>query len=279
MSLRNDLALYGFESNADYSFALQCVLDAESRHVRCLHVDGSAGRRKTAFANALGSALSYPRICYHDFSLLNTPAARGVVSVEDTASELAEPAMTAFERVITEACAYSESDRCLLIVDQLQAAGFVDQMRLTGFLRNAEWSSQAGTVIAHRGNLLVVLICEGELYHSLAKLCFRVWTDAELTMPDYRPEDYGWSLDAQPVFTALAQLFAALPFSPTPSEFSAVLDDLAHRVHGEEQLRQSLFGRCEGLARTALHVDAMAPMLSEILDRLQTWRGVDHIEL
>jgi len=164
--------------------------------------------------------------------------------------------------VITEACAYSEADRCLLILDQLQAAGFADQMRLTGFLRAAEWHSQAGTVIAHRGNLLVVLICEGVLYHSLARLCFRVWTDADTALPDYRPEDYGWPLDSQPIFVALAGLFAALPFSPTPSEFAAVLDDLAHRVHGEEQLRQSLFGRCEGLARTALLAEPVHPLLA-----------------
>ncbi len=279
MSLRSDLARYGFESNADYGFALQCVLDAEVAHVRCLHVDGSAGRRKTAFANALGLALAYPRVCYHDFTVPEPPRVMVEVVAEDGASAVAEPQMSAFERVITEACAYSEADRCLLILDQLQAAGFADQMRLTGFLRSAEWHSQAGTVIAHRGNLLVLLICEGVLYHSLAKLCFRVWTDAETAMPDYRPEDYGWPSDAQAVFSALARLFAGLPFSPTPSEFSAVLDDLAHRVHGEEQLRQSLFGRCEGLARPALLAEAMQPLVSDVLDQLQAWRGVDHIEL
>lgn len=279
MSLRSDLARYGFESNADYSFALQCVLDAEARHVRCLHVDGSAGRRKTAFANALGLALAYPRVCYHDFTLPEPPRIAVEVSADEVAGSVPELQLSTFERVITEACAYSEADRCLLILDQLQAAGFADQMRLTGFLRAAEWHSQAGTVIAHRGNLLVVLICEGVLYHSLARLCFRVWTDADTALPDYRPEDYGWPLDSQPIFVALAGLFAALPFSPTPSEFAAVLDDLAHRVHGEEQLRQSLFGRCEGLARTALLAEPVHPLLAEVLDQLQVWRGVDHIEL
>jgi len=58
-----------------------------------------------------------------------------------------------------------------------------------------------------------------------------------------------------------------------------VLDDLAHRVHGEEQLRQSLFGRCEGLARAALLAEPIQALLADVLDRLQAWRGVDHIEL
>jgi len=101
MSLRSDLARYGFESNADYSFALQCVLDAEARHVRCLHVDGSAGRRKTAFANALGLALAYPRVCYHDFTLPEPPRIAVEVSADEVAGSVPEPQLSAFERVIT----------------------------------------------------------------------------------------------------------------------------------------------------------------------------------
>jgi hypothetical protein len=279
MSLRRELARHGFESNTDYGFALDCLFAARIEHVRCLHVDGSAGRRKTAFANALGLALEYPHVLYHDFSQVEPEPVLLPVQLEDGSLAPAEAPLPAFERSLTEACAFSESDRTLLILDQLQAAPFADQLELTEFLRSGEWSTSAGSVVAHRGRLLVALICDGELYHSLARLSYRIWTDAERAHLDYRPEDHGLGTDAEPLFAALSACFEVLAVSPTPSEFERLLADLLRRAHGIEQLRQTLFGHIEGLEHERLRAEPAQPALIAVLEALDELRGVDHIEL
>ena len=73
MSLRSKLAEHGFESNDDYDHALRCLLEQVVPHLRVLHVDGAAGRRKTAFAQALGPALGFAHTLYHDFSAPEPP--------------------------------------------------------------------------------------------------------------------------------------------------------------------------------------------------------------
>lgn len=277
--LRRALARHGFESNTDYGFALDCLFAAKLDHVRCLHVDGSAGRRKTAFANALGAALEYPHVLYHDFSQAEPPPVLLPVMLEDGSLAPAEAPLPAFERGITEACAFSESERTLLIFDQLQAAPFAEQLKLTDFLRCGEWSSAAGSVLAHRGRLLVALISDGPLYHSLARLSYRIWTDAERAHLDYRPEDFGLSADSEPLFAALSNAFELLQISPTPGEFERLLADLLQRVFAVDALRQALFGHIEGLERERLHAEAAEIPLRAALEALDQVRGVDHIEL
>jgi hypothetical protein len=279
MNLRRELARHGFESNTDYSFALDCLFAARIEHVRCLHVDGSAGRRKTAFANALGAALEYPHVLYHDFSQPEPEPLLLPVQLEDGSLAPAEAPLPAFERSITEACAFSESERTLLIFDQLQAAPFAQQLELTEFLRSGEWSSAAGSVLAHRGRLLVALISDGALYHSLTRLSYRIWTDAERAHLDYRPEDYRLGAEAEPLFATLSAAFDVLAVSPTPSEFERLLADLLQRAHGIEQLRQALFGHVEGLEHERLRAEAAQPALNALLEALDELRGVDHIEL
>jgi hypothetical protein len=279
MNLRRSLALHGFESNTDYSFALDCLFAAKIDHVRCLHVDGGGGRRRTAFANALGAALEYAHVLYHDFSQPEPAPLLLPVQLEDGSLAPPEAPLTAFERCITEACAFSESERTLLIFDQLQAASFADQLKLTAFLRSAEWTSAAGSVLAHRGHLLVALISDGALYHSLARLSYRIWTDAERAHLDYRPDDYGLDEDATPLFAALSDAFDLLQISPTPSEFERLLGDLLQRVFNLEALRQTLFGHVEGLERERLYADPMQAALTAVLAALDAGRGVDHIEL
>ncbi len=279
MNLRRSLALHGFESNTDYSFALDCLFAAKLDGVRCVHIDGSAGRRRTAFGNALGAALDYPHVLYHDFSQPEPAPVLLPVQLDDGSLAPPEAPLPAFERCITEACAFSESERALLIFDQLQAAPFADQLKLTAFLRSGEWSSGAGSVLAHRGHLLVALISDGPLYHSLARLSYRIWTDAERAHLDYRPEDYGLGDESAPLFAALSNAFDLLQLSPTPSEFERLLADLLQRVFGIEALRQTLFGHVEGLERERLYADAAQPALAAVLEALDAGRGVDHIEL
>lgn len=279
MNLRRSLASHGFESNDDYEFALRCLFDADVPHLRVLHVDGSGGRRKTAFANALAHALEYPHVLYHDFTREDVPEAPQPIVLEDGSNGPPEPGMTAFERLVTEACAYSEGARTILILDQLQAADFEDHIRLYHFASTREWTHGAGTVLANRRNLLLVLISEQPVYHSLAHISYRVWTDAQRAFLDYRPEDYGLGPDAQALFASLAALFEATAASPTPSEFARLLDDLLRRVRSEDQLRQAVFGWTEGVDRARLYAPDVTAALRGAIDALTEYLGHDHVEI
>lgn len=276
--LRHQLADYGFESNDDYDFPLRCLFEAELAHLRVLHVDGHAGRRKTAFANALAQALEYPHVLYHDFSRPPPPAAPLVVDQGDEPTSL-EPPLSPFERAVTEACAYSEADRAILILDQLQAADFTDQVRLYRLASSLEWSAGSGTVQANPRHLLMVLISEAPLYHSLARLAYRIWTDAERAFLDFRPEDFGLGRDAQPLFDALIALFQPLAISPTPTEFRRMLDDVLQRVRSEEQLRHAVFGWSEQLERPRLYAPELLPLFQAAIDEIGRYIGLDHIEM
>ena len=131
MTLRQRMAEFGFDSNDDYDFQLRALFDARLGHLRCLHVAGECGRRKTAFAHALAHALDYPHVVYHDFSVPEAPApAIQVESVDPDKPQPIEAALTGFERVMLECCAFSEAARVIVILDQLQAAPFSDQAKL-----------------------------------------------------------------------------------------------------------------------------------------------------
>ena len=279
MSLRKQLATHGFESNDDYEFALRSLFAAELPHLRTLHVDGAGGRRKTAFANALAHALDYPHILYHDFSQeVALPPPQPIV-LDDGSVGLPEAPAEPFDRVMTEACAFSEGARTIVILDQLQAADFADHIKLYHFASSREWSGTAGTVRANVRNLLLVLISEQPLYHSLAKISYRVWTDAQRAYLDYRPEDYGLGPDAQELFAALAGVFEAAQMSPTPSEFQHLLQDLLRHVRSEDQLRQALFGWTEGVERARLYSAELTPPLTAAVDALASYQGHEHNEM
>lgn len=279
MSLRRRLADFGFESNDDYDYALRCLFEARLGHLRVLHVDGSAGRRKTAFAHALGHALDYQHVLYHDFARPEPAPAPAMAVGEDGTAVAMEAALDGFERVLTEACAYSEAARTVLILDQLQAAAFADHLRLVEFIDSGEWSAGSASVSANPRNFLLLLISEEPLYHSLARQCYRVWTNAERAYLDYRPEDFGLPAEAAGLLAALADVFAAVGCAPTPRETARLLDDLLHRVRSEDQLRQSIFGWTEGIDRARLSAPALAAPLRATLDALEALLGADRVEL
>ena len=279
MGLRAKLAEFGFESNDDYDHALRCLFGSEQAHLRVLHVDGTAGRRKTAFAQALGRALEYPQVLYHDFSAAEPPAAAQPIVLDDGSMGVPEAAPSAFERVMTEACAYSEASPTLLILDQLQAAHFADQARLYHFVMQREWNGSAGAATANAKNIVLALISEQPLYHSLAKCSYRVWTDAQRAFLDYRPADYGLGPEAQGLFAAIATVCVGLAAAPTPSEFANLLSDLIHHARSEEQIRQSLFGRIETIDRARLYAPDLAPPLRALLVELERLLGADEVSL
>ena len=190
-----------------------------------------------------------------------------------------EAAPSTFERAMTEACAYSEASPVLLILDQLQHAHFAEQARLYHFVMTREWSGPQGSAIAHPRNLLLALVSEQPLYHSLAKCSFRVWTDAQSAFLDYRPQEYGLGPEAQGLFAAIAQVCGPLGAAPTPSEFQHLLADLLRHARSEEQIRQSFFGRVESVDRNRLYAPELTAPLRGLLNELERLLGADEVQM
>ena len=284
MSLRKKLAEFGFESNEDYDFAVRTLLESESSSVRTAELVGAIARRKTAFAHALGLALAYPQRLYHDFTRPQIPEPPAPSRDEDdenidTGDRRDAVPLNAFERILTEACAFSESSRTLLILDQLQACDFADQLRLFQFIQSGVWTERGGTVIAHRRNLLVLLISNEALYHSLQKCSFRIFTDASAGIFDFKPEDFGLGANTQALIDAFAALFDALHCQPTRGEFERILRDCEARVRTAEQLRICVFGRIENLDRDALYDPTLLPMIHRLLHELTELLGIEVVSL
>jgi hypothetical protein len=280
MSLRRRLANYGFESNDDYEFALKVLFESKPIGVRCLNVVGDSGRRKSALAHALANALEYPHVLYHDFSRQGEAETETLILDPETgAAEKIDAPVSAFDRALTEACAYSEAARVIVILDQLQASDFRDQVRLYQFAQSRQWQASTGAVTANAATFLLVLISEEPLYHSLQKLCFKVWADAGRALLDFDPKDYGWPDSARHLFEALSELFRHLGQSPTPSEFQRVIDDIGARVRSAEQLRVCLYGWIENLDRGALYSPKLQAPMEAVLNEIDRFLGVEAIEL
>ena len=119
-SLRARMARHGFESNDDYEYRVRCLMSYPARGLRCLSVEGESGRRKTAFATALARALDWDHVLYHDFTATEPLPGRVEVPDHDDEEGQAPVQLTVFDRTLSEACALSEADATVLIVDQLQ---------------------------------------------------------------------------------------------------------------------------------------------------------------
>ncbi len=279
MNLRQKLASFGFESNDDYEYALRLLFEAQPIGVRCLNVAGESGRRKTAFAHALASALEYPHVIYHDFSRTDVPVHTLMVDAESGATQTLEAAVSAFDRAITEACAYSEGARVALILDQIQASDFRDQIRLYQFAQTREWDSVIGQVRANPASLLLVLISETPLYHSLQKLSFKIWADSAGASVDFDPKDYGLDSSAAPLFQAFSDLFRHLEQAPTASEFAHIIADALQRIRTLDHLRTSLYGWMENLERDRLLAPEVTMAMMQVVDRLGDLLGVEEIDI
>ncbi len=275
--LREQMAIHGFESNDDYAFAVRCWLAHPTSTLRCLNVSGDSGRRKTAFATALGKALAVPYVLYYDFTQHVEPPPAPPPDPE-APGEL--PVIDPLDRMVSEACAYSEGEHTVLILDQLQAAHFRQHIRLYEFLKTALWSYPGTTFVANPKHLLLFLLSEEPLYHSLQKHSFRVWVGriSHAAIP-YQPHEFGLDESALPLFAALAALFATLGMTPTRSEYQNILYDLHHYVHHIDQLRQALYGWMEGIERPALFSPPLAPFLLGVLEARDQYLGHFSIDI
>lgn len=278
--LQRKMAAFGFESNEDYEYRVRCLLDRETDHVRCLNIEGTSDRRRTAFANALANALEYQHILYHDFTQQNPPQPDIILPRLKDEHGREEPEIDPFDQVMSETCAFSEAENTILILDQLQAADFREHMRIYHFLKDARWEFRNASYYATPKHLLVMLISEEKLFHSLQNSSFRIWVNASSELPvDYKPEDFGLDTDALQLMNRLSELFNALGGTPTRSEYGQILYDIHHRVRTIDSLRHSIFGWTEGIERESLYAQELEPRLANIIDALEGYLGTDEVEL
>lgn len=277
-SLKHRMADNGFECNESYEYVLKALTHNYDNSIPCLNVQGDGGRRKTAFANALAHSIDdVDYIFYHDFTVEEETLAPVVIKADDEEGGKEEPPIGAFDRMLTDACAYSEADSTILILDQLQAADFKDHIRLYKFLTTSIWEYPGASFEANRRNLTVYIISEEPVYHSLQKHSFKVWVDSvsDKIIP-YKPEDFNLGKDILPVMEGLTRLFDQLMVTPTYSEYKKILGDITRCVHTAEDLGNTVFGWTEGIDRQLLNTDSVKEIIQQdIMPAIETYIGVE----
>jgi hypothetical protein len=279
-SLREKMAQHGFESNDDYEFQVRCLLEGPVRTLRTLNIEGDGERRKSAFATALARALDFPHVLYLDFTETHPPLPEVILPPTRDEMGREESPIEPLDQVVSEACAQSEGEPTVLILDQLQAADFREHIRIHRLIADCFWEVRGGRYYANPRHLLLFLISESPLYHALQKASFRVWVGRVSERPvDYRPADFGLGAAALPLFAALTTLFQTLGMAPTRSEFEHIIQDLQLHVRTAEHLQLSLYGRAEGVTRESLAQPALVEPLRAVVAAAQQLLLCDHIEL
>jgi hypothetical protein len=279
-SLREKMASHGFESNDDYEFQVRCLLEGPTRSLRALNIEGDSERRKTAFANALARALDFPHILYHDFTEAHPPPPDLILPRTQDELGREEPPIEPLDQTVSEACAQSEGEPTILILDQLQAADFRLHIRIHRLIADRSWEVRGGLYYANPRHLILFLISELPLYHSLQKESFRVLIPRVSERHiDWEPADFELGPEARPLFQALAELFRALGTAPTRSELEKILSDLQLQVRTPDQLRLCLYGRAEGISRDTLADPALDGRLAAAVSGAQRLLAAEHIEL
>lgn len=279
-SLRHKMAEYGFEANDDYGFQIHCLLNSKPVGLRCLNLEGEAPRLRTAFATALALALEYPHSLYHDFSQKQPPAPRVILPPSKDEMGREEPPIEPFDDLMSEACALSEAEPTIVILDQLQAVDFREHIRIAHFLDSHQWPIGEANYYANPANLLLVLISEQPLYHSLRKASYRLWVNSRSQKRiRYQPQDFGMGDEALEMLGLLDDLFASLEVSPTKSEYERVMRDLVLHVRRLDELCHSLYAWIEGMDRAALAEEVRRPQLKAVIQAIPGLIGADEIEL
>ena len=277
--LKQRLAEYGFESRESYDYAIQCFLNNPAEHIRCLNVDGDPGRRKTAFAHALAQALNYDHVLYFEFGV-DRPQPQ-VVRLQDGEDMPEEPPTQPFDRVMTEACALSEADKTVLILDQLHKADFQQHIRLYEFTKNKVWTYSDARFYANPQNLLIFLVSGEGLYHSLQQNSYRIWIRARTDqLNTLQPEELGLDEASREWLEPLQTLLTELGLAPTLTEYRKLAYDIQQFVRSEEQLKTSIFGWLENVDRNRLNSSALQAPLGRVMQAIEDSLGIqEEIEL
>jgi hypothetical protein len=277
-TLRESMAEHGFESNDDYDFQVRCLLKGAPDRIRTLSIQGDGERRKTAFATALAHALDTTHILYHDFSDERPPTPEVILPPGTDEYGRKASAVDPLDDIVSHACALSEAESTVLILDQLQAADFREHIRVHRLIRDRRWLVRDAPYYANPRNLLLFLISEAPLYHSLQRESFRVWvgrvSERRVTLS---PVELGLGVDTAPLLDALNDLFVAVDASPTRSEVARLLHDLGAHVQTEEHLIHALFGRCEAIDRERIRDPDLVPVLTRVIEQLRDYLGIEQI--
>lgn len=277
--LRERMAEHGFESNDDYAFPIRCLLESPTTELRALNIEGDSDRRKTAFATALANALGW-HLIYHDFSERSPPLPELILPPSRDELGREEPPIDRLDQVVSEACAYSEGVTTALVLDQLQMADFREHLRIHRLICDRFWTFRGARFYANASNLLVLLISEEPLFHSLQRVSFRVWVGrASARQIDYQPSDFGLAETARPLFAALSDLFRHLGSGPTRSELARILHAIARQVRCADDLAHSLYGWTEGLDRQRLLEPATRPLLERVVESALGWQDHELVEI
>lgn len=267
--LKSLLSQHGFTSEESYDHAVRCFLSSPTNSIHCMNIDGDCGRRRTAFANALAYAFGAEHVLYYEFGK-DKPVPQ-IIRIQEGEEVVEEPPIDAFDRILTEACAQSEADETILILDQLHKTQFLNHIRLYEFLKAGVWRYSDVQYQANIQNLKVLLISDEELYHSLQVSSFRLWVDGanEMFTPisalelDIDENHCAWLLPLQ-------QLFKYLQLSPTIDEYKRLIFDIEQLVRSEHQLKVSLFGWVEGVQWEQLQDGQIKPYLEDVLREIQS---------
>jgi hypothetical protein len=276
--LQKKMADFGFVSNDDYEYHLRCLMNSPFNGIKAINIEGHKGRRKTAFANALGQALNYPNLFYYDFTQKTEVEGKVIIPPSKDEQGLSEAPVSDFNYIMSEACAFSEGESTILILDQLQAADFKDHIRIYQFIKSLEWSFSGNSLKASSKNLLLLLISDELLYHSLQKCSFRIWINhIASTQVTYSPADFSLQDNILPVMEALADVFKQLELAPTYSEYQNILHDIHYNIINEQQLIHSLYGWIEGINRELIYSPKIEHLLPLVIEKIQCYLCVDEI--
>lgn len=276
--LRQKMAANGFESNESYDYVIKCLQSASMHTIRCLNIEGESGRHKTAFASALAQSLDAQQVLYHDFSQEEDNASlRNVIKDSEPQEGQKQAPIVALDRIFSDACAFSEAEKTILILDQLHRANFKDHIRLYRFLISQEWTYSGATFYANAKNLLLFIISEEAVYHSLQKHSFRVWVASSSNRNlAYQPVDFQLGENALPLFNSLNTLFNQLELMPTYSEYKKIIHDIQHNVHTLGDLCTSIYGWTEGLNREKLLSPTIQNHIQEhVMPAIEAFIGIE----
>jgi hypothetical protein len=262
------LAQYGFSSDESYDHAVRCFLTSQGDTMRCLNVDGNSGRRRTAFANALAHSLGADQVLYYEFGR-EKPVPQ-IIRIQEGEEIIEEPPVEAFDRILTEACAQSEAEHTVLILDQLHKTQFLNHIRLYEFIKTGVWAYSDVQYQANMQNIKLFLISDEKLYHSLHTVSFRVRVNEHDSQSvKLMASDLGLNEDDCDWFLPLQNLLSALGVTPTHDEYRKLIYDIEQQVRNAHQLKITLYGWLEKVDWEDLEAEKIQPYLEKTLDAIQ----------